>query len=433
VGIDLALERDSKAPVSLTASALAKHSAVLAQSGSGKSFMMGRLIEELLIKTKARVIIFDPNSDYARLNEINDKMWANQKCLPWFFPDDTHDRFRAAWTQVPCVIASNRNLPTAKRLTTDWGKLSEPEKAFVMNIDPNTDSYLYWCLFLSCRVSVESWIPEEDEYYDFDFFRVQCEQVVEFLLSGKGRKVIKDNPLAQTLRKSLNDQIALQFRAVVANLGEYEIWRSQGDGETDIADFVTTPDVAPQVLVIDLQSLVREEEKTAIVSRVLDALWTKGRNEQWEALRDYDSPDTRIPTFIVIDEAHNLVPQLKATPALESLCSKVVRIAAEGRKFGLHLIIATQRPRKVDSNILAECDNLFLMKMTNQSDMDFAEEAFGFLPTGAAHQAASLTTGELLLAGAVGQGLTIAHASPRRTLEGGRGIDESHWGVKGRV
>jgi DNA helicase HerA-like ATPase len=80
VGIDLALERDTKNLVSLGPSALGKHCAVLGQAGSGKSFMLGRLLEELLIKTKANVVIFDPHSDYACLNKLNANIWTNAKC-----------------------------------------------------------------------------------------------------------------------------------------------------------------------------------------------------------------------------------------------------------------------------------------------------------------------------------------------------------------
>jgi len=261
MGIDLALERDTKIPVSLEASALAKHCAVLAQSGSGKSFMMGRLIEELLIKTKASVVIFDPNSDYARLNELNANVWTSAKCQPWFFPGENQAIFLNSWNKLSCVIASNHNLPNAKRLAIDWGKLSQSEKANVLNIDPQRDADLYWCLFLSSQAATEAWDTEDDESYDFDFFSEQSEKVVQYLLSGNGPKFIKDNPLARMLRSGLSRQMTLQYRAVVQNLGEYEIWRSVGDGETDISDFIVNPDSAPRVLVIDLQSLGRDEEK----------------------------------------------------------------------------------------------------------------------------------------------------------------------------
>src|SRR5207249_5060202 len=55
--------------VSVSPSSVAKHTAVIAQSGSGKSFFLGRLIEEIALKTQARLVVFDPNSDFRRLRE----------------------------------------------------------------------------------------------------------------------------------------------------------------------------------------------------------------------------------------------------------------------------------------------------------------------------------------------------------------------------
>ena len=51
---------------------LACHTAIVAQSGSGKSFFLGRLIEELTLKTKARCVILDPNADFRRISEVVD-------------------------------------------------------------------------------------------------------------------------------------------------------------------------------------------------------------------------------------------------------------------------------------------------------------------------------------------------------------------------
>jgi type IV secretory pathway VirB4 component len=47
-----------------------KHTVIIAQSGSGKSFFLGRLIEEILTKSKARCLILDPNGDLGRLMKL---------------------------------------------------------------------------------------------------------------------------------------------------------------------------------------------------------------------------------------------------------------------------------------------------------------------------------------------------------------------------
>ena len=86
----------------------------------------------------------------------------------------------------------------------------------------------------------------------------------------------------------------------------------------------------------------------------------------WERRAD------RRPVLIVIDEAHNVCP---ADPpdALTALATEhAVRIAAEGRKFGLYLLVCTQRPQKVQENVISQCDNLVLMRMASAADLAYA-------------------------------------------------------------
>ena len=74
--------------------------------------------------------------------------------------------------------------------------------------------------------------------------------------------------------------------------------------------------------------------------------------------------------LIVIDEAHNVCPaEPAATPLTALATEQAVRIAAEGRKFGLYLLVSTQRPQKVHENVLSQCDNLVLMRMNSAADL----------------------------------------------------------------
>jgi DNA helicase HerA-like ATPase len=69
----------------------------------------------------------------------------------------------------------------------------------------------------------------------------------------------------------------------------------------------------------------------------------------WESRRD------RVPTLLVIDEAHNICPQ-SPTDRLQAMASDhLVAIAGEGRKFGLYLLLVTQRPQKVHVNVVSQC------------------------------------------------------------------------------
>ena len=76
--------------------------------------------------------------------------------------------------------------------------------------------------------------------------------------------------------------------------------------------------------------------------------------------------DGVIPPFmLVVEEAHNFCPQ--SGPAVTSTIVRTV--AAEGRKFGMGLVVVTQRPAKVDKNVLSQCGTQIIMKVTNPNDL----------------------------------------------------------------
>jgi DNA helicase HerA-like ATPase len=107
----------------------------------------------------------------------------------------------------------------------------------------------------------------------------------------------------------------------------------------------------------------------------------------------------------------------------------IVRVAAEGRKYGLFLIVATQRPRKIDSNVLSECENLILMKMKNESDLSYASDILGYLEPDIATRARGLRKGDALLRGNINVTNDVLHCAPRRTAQGGKGLPDKYWTV----
>lgn len=123
--------------------------------------------------------------------------------------------------------------------------------------------------------------------------------------------------------------------------------------------------------------------------------------------------------LLVIDEAHNL-----CSPDLESLLGRAVRdriiqIAAEGRKYGLWLLLSTQRPSKVHAGIVSQCDNLTLMRMNSPHDLADLGDLFGFVPRQLLAQSSRFRQGEALLAGGFVPAPTITKVGARMTVEGG--------------
>ena len=105
---------------------------------------------------------------------------------------------------------------------------------------------------------------------------------------------------------------------------------------------------------IDLPSL---RDKILAVNAVLATEWEEAREKWSAALEEPTEEDKRVPTFIVVDEAHNLIPAKTNGRLQAKLRDQFRMIAAEGRKYGLFLILVSQRPDKLDPFVISECDN----------------------------------------------------------------------------
>ncbi len=82
-----------------------------------------------------------------------------------------------------------------------------------------------------------------------------------------------------------------------------------------------------------------------------------------------------VPPFImVIEEAHNFAPEKGFEQALSN---KILRkIASEGRKFGLGLGVISQRPARIDKNVLSQCNTQFILRVTNPNDLKAISKSF---------------------------------------------------------
>ena len=130
----------------------------------------------------------------------------------------------------------------------------------------------------------------------------------------------------------------------------------------------------------------------------------------------------REPTLIVIDEAHNVCPSDPADPITEIATEHAVRIAAEGRKYGLYLLVSTQRPQKVHEQVVSQCDNLVLMRMNSRSDLAHVGERFSFVPPALVGAATDFGLGDALVAGKIVSHPAFVRFGRRITEEGGSDV-----------
>jgi hypothetical protein len=101
------------------------------------------------------------------------------------------------------------------------------------------------------------------------------------------------------------------------------------------------------------------------------------------------------PLLILLEEAHKFIPEKEDNPASRIL----QKIAKEGRKYGVGLMVVTQRPTEVDSTILSQCGTMIALRTSNSSDRAKVAAAFPDDLGGLADLLPSLRTGEGLFLG----------------------------------
>jgi DNA helicase HerA-like ATPase len=131
----------------------------------------------------------------------------------------------------------------------------------------------------------------------------------------------------------------------------------------------------------------------------------------------------RQPVLIVIDEAHNVCPAEPGNALTALATEHAVRIAAEGRKFGLYLLVCTQRPQKVPENVISQCDNLVLMRMASAADLAHVGDVLSYVPGDLLAKSTTFRLGEALVAGKLASHPALIRFGRRLAEEGGADVD----------
>jgi hypothetical protein len=341
-------------PFALDASGFGRHTFLCGQSGSGKTYSLGILLERLLMETSLRVVVLDPNSDYVRLAQVRDGAEAAAR-----------ERFARL---AESIAVRSGPAGDAAGIRVRFRELSPAHQAALLRLDPLADREEY--------AELTALVEDESIRGLADLERVEAD--------------------------------ALRLRARNLGIEGWTVWPG-ADGDSLVAELEDPS--GPRCLVADLGSLGTHEERAVTAGAILERLW---RNRA-----------AREPVAIVIDEAHNVCPAEPADPVTALATEDAIRIAGEGRKFGLYLIVVTQRPQKVHENVLSQCDNLVLMRMNSTADLGHVGRIFSFVPPGLIDRATTFRQGEALVAGKIASHPALIRFGARLSEEGG--ADVSGW------
>jgi len=341
-------------PGLLASSAFNRHTFLCGQSGSGKSYAMGVLLEQLLIDTDLPMLILDPNGDFVGLGNT-------------LSTADSADRERLESTEVR--VFRRHAGENERLLRTRFMAMSVEGKAAVLQLDPLADR---------TEFNVLLGIGE----------RLRTRRTEEVM----GELLASDDADVRFLAKRIE------------NLGvlNWDVWA----GEDESLQEGLEP--RPRAAVIDLGGFDHPREPLVVAMDLLDSLWARRKRHE--------------PVLLVIDEAHNICPSHPTDPLAAATTARLVQLANEGRKYGIWLLLCSQRPSRIHEAVLAQCDNLALMRMNSPGDLSQLEKVFGFAPAEMLRAAPGFKKGECLMAGTFAPAPAFVQIRARRTQEGGSDV-----------
>jgi hypothetical protein len=151
--------------------------------------------------------------------------------------------------------------------------------------------------------------------------------------------------------------------------------------------------------------------------KIADFVVTKIVREVWQQATRYGLSR---PVFLVLEEAHNFIP---SGPEQGNAARWIKRIASEGRKFGIFLVLVTQRPYKVHQDTLSQCGSQVIMRLTNPEDQNAVRRASESISEDLLADLPGLNVGEAVVLGPLARVPVMVRVGRRESMEGGSDID----------
>lgn len=355
---------------------LGQHCAVLGSTGSGKSGTVAALIHAMLEHKRAgtddlirpRIVVIDPHGEYgaafntkcqvlrAYASAAHDAVGSELRLPYWLM---SGDELRALIIGKTEAEATSQNNIVYKAL-----KHARMVHAGIVNSVPdNAAGDLPESL---CAGKTQTDIAAFDRDKPIRFSLDEFERHINLI---QGRKPSKTESLSASDRKS-HDSILDKLNVLRTDPRLQFLMRD--DPADALADSVLQLTGASSdgatVKVVDISGAPNEVAGTltALICRLLFNF------KVWQTRQEREMD----PILLVCEEAHRYVPD-RGEAQYKEAQEAVRRIAKEGRKYGLGLMLVSQRPSDVESTVLSQCNSWVILRLTNGSDQDHVRR---FLP-----------------------------------------------------
>lgn len=357
----------SEVPVSLSLKGFRRHLGLIAQTGSGKTYLAGIIADELLRKG-GTLVMLDPHADYVFLGrDVAGKRHELSERITVF-----------------------RNpMSTGRYSEGEVGKVEPYEICFS---DLDVDEICLVANIGRHMTNIRNGLEQAVEYlrvkkavFGPDDLLAELENAGSWKERGADSKIISG---ARDAKKYV--------KAVV----RMKVFTS---ASTDIKELLRPKHSS----VVDLSGL-SDEVSDYIAFRVLSDIYAEASTGGFA-----------FPIFVFVEEAHRFIPAQGSARS-----GRIIkRIAAEGRKFGVFLVVITQRPSKIHPDALSQCNSQIIMRITNPQDQNAIAMSSERLGESLLNDLPGLNTGEAVIVGEMTRAPVMVRIRKRRTREGGSDID----------
>ncbi len=401
---------------------LAKHVAIVGNSGSGKSCTTAKILQEILDLRESQVVLFDLHGEYrhafsdedGQINANATYLGVDDLVLPyWLLKYEELEQLlvdRSNPLNVSTQISFLRSalleykqdaakqLGLTKSLTLDTPIYFSLEKLVIYAKNLNDARYVL-----------------NDDHLAFSQLALRSLPIVEQqkLMRTRRCHFNRGNPEGETPHPlyfgkllGLIDQIETKLldrryefllRPIQHGLrSRYfrdELKGSPGPGQTSSVMNhlikLLTGRVEPRsnLTILDLSGLPFEiiDIAVAVLTRLIFDLnfWT---------------PVTqRHPSLLVFEEAHNYIPRIDNERQFARRA--VERVAKEGRKYGISAMIVSQRPSEISETVLSQCNSFVVMRLSNPEDQHYVSRVVGDHFAGVINMLPVLRPGEAFVIG----------------------------------
>lgn len=330
-----------------------RHAVIVGGTGSGKSWTVANILEKATKLKSINCLVFDLHGEYKPLKDLGNTTLL-KVAGPSDKPNDDNIIFLPYWLlsyeEIESLLLdrSDSNAPNQSRTLFDLIIKNKKEKLESEGKSDVLDNF-----------TVESPIP-----YNINNVLSSLEQLDTEMVPGA--RTEKQGPLhgkltrfIQRLKSKQSDKRLNFLFNSKSTLLEYDWFLSLANNLLDfgnnkglkIIDFSEVPsDILPLI--------------TGLIGRLVFSL------QQWM------DEDKRHPIALFCDEAHLYIPANLKGGMEEKGLQNFERIAKEGRKYGVSLVVISQRPSDVNKTILSQCGNFVAMRLTNPDDQNVIKRLF---------------------------------------------------------